>query len=87
MCDKYRINFVFLYFKSIIMKTDSLFTFLGGVLVGAAVAILFAPDSGDETRKKIKETFDKEYQSLKDKFNNAKAPEAVSVQQTEDESL
>lgn len=69
------------------MKTDSLFTFLGGVLVGAAVAILFAPDSGDETRKKIKETFDKEYQSLKDMFNNAKAPEAVSVQQTEDESL
>lgn len=52
------------------MKADNLFTFLGGLLVGAAVAILFAPDSGDETRRKIKDTFDKEYQGLKDKINN-----------------
>lgn len=52
------------------MKTDNLFTFLGGMLVGAAVAILFAPESGEETRKKIKDTFDKEYQGLKDKLNN-----------------
>ena len=52
------------------MKTDNLFTFLGGVLVGAAVAILFAPESGEETRRKIKDTFDKEYQGLKDKINN-----------------
>lgn len=52
------------------MKTDNLFTFLGGVLVGAAVAILFAPDSGDETRRKIKDTFDREYQGLKDKINS-----------------
>lgn len=52
------------------MKTDNLFTVLGGVLVGAAVAILFAPESGEETRKKIKDTFDKEYQGLKDKINS-----------------
>ena len=52
------------------MKTDNLFTFLGGVLVGAAVAILFAPESGEETRKKIKDTFDKEYKGLKDKINS-----------------
>lgn len=52
------------------MKTENLFTFLGGILVGAAVAILFAPDSGDETRRKIKDTFDREYQGLKDKINN-----------------
>lgn len=52
------------------MKTDNLFTFLGGMLVGAAVAILFAPESGEETRKKIKDTFDKEYQGLKDKINS-----------------
>lgn len=51
------------------MKADSLFTFLGGVLVGAAVAILFAPESGTETRKRIKDTFDKEYQGLKDRIN------------------
>lgn len=39
-------------------------------MVGAAVAILFAPESGEETRRKIKDTFDKEYQGLKDKLNN-----------------
>lgn len=52
------------------MKSENLFTFLGGALVGAALAILFAPDSGEETRKKIKDTFDKEYQGLKNKLNN-----------------
>ena len=52
------------------MKTDNILTFLGGALVGAAVAILFAPESGEETRKKIKDTFDKEYQNLKDKISN-----------------
>ncbi len=52
------------------MKGEHLFSFLGGALVGAAIAILFAPEAGDETRKKIKDTFDKEYQDLKTKFNN-----------------
>lgn len=61
------------------MKSESLFTFLGGVLVGAAVAILFAPESGEETRKKIKDTFDKEYQSLKDKINSYRSPEELSA--------
>lgn len=71
---------LFLYLiKIILMKADSLFTFLGGALVGAAIAILFAPESGDETRKKIKETIDKEYQGLKDKFNSLKNPESDSV--------
>ncbi len=52
------------------MKGEHLFSFLGGALVGAAIAILFAPEAGDETRKKIKDTFDREYQDLKTKFNN-----------------
>ena len=69
ICDtnirQFRIYLLFLYLiKIIFMKADSLFTFLGGVLVGAAVAILFAPESGDETRRKIRDSFDKEYQSL-----------------------
>ena len=35
--------------------TDYLFTFLAGAASGFIVGILFAPSSGKETRKKIKE--------------------------------
>lgn len=52
------------------MKCDNFFAFLGGLIVGAGAAILFAPESGDETRKKIKNTFEKEYQNIKEKINN-----------------
>ncbi len=33
--------------------------FLGGAVAGAAIALLLAPDSGDETRRKIKVFIDK----------------------------
>ena len=51
------------------MKGDTLLAFIGGAIVGAAAAILFAPDNGTQTRKKIKDAFDKEYQNLKSKLN------------------
>ena len=59
--------------------------FMKAVLVGAAVAILFAPESGDETRRKIRDSFDKEYQSLKEKINRLKTPEAMPEQAAENE--
>ena len=37
-------------------RTDSLIAFLLGAAVGAGVALLLAPASGEETRKKISET-------------------------------
>jgi gas vesicle protein len=37
------------------MKTSgAIFTFLGGAMVGAGVAMLIAPASGEETREKLR---------------------------------
>ena len=33
----------------------SMFAFIGGVAAGAAIALLFAPQSGEETRRQIQE--------------------------------
>jgi len=32
---------------------------LGGAIIGGTLGVLFAPESGDETRKKIKEALEK----------------------------
>ena len=34
----------------------TVFTFLTGAMIGAGLALLYAPQTGEETRKKIKET-------------------------------
>jgi len=52
------------------MKGDNLLAFIGGAVIGAAAAILFAPSSGKETREKLKDSIDKECKSFKDKVMN-----------------
>ena len=37
-------------------KTQSSFSFIAGVAAGAVLGILFAPESGEKTRKKLKQS-------------------------------
>lgn len=36
-----------------------LYAFLGGAIVGAGIAVLYAPEKGSELRRRIKETLQK----------------------------
>ena len=38
------------------MKSDSLFAFIAGTAAGLTLGLLFAPEKGEETRRKLKET-------------------------------
>jgi gas vesicle protein len=43
----------------------TVFAFLTGAVIGAGLALLYAPQSGEETRKKIKEAGDKVADDIK----------------------
>ena len=55
------------------MKCNGIIAFIGGALVGAAAAILLAPDSGENTRKKLREKAQQEYDHLKQKVSGMKS--------------
>lgn len=44
------------------------FSFLTGAALGAGLALIFAPQSGEETRKKIKDTTDKVTDDVKKNY-------------------
>ena len=48
---------------------STLVAILAGVVVGAGVGILFAPDKGSKTRKIVKEGFDEAKNELNHKFD------------------
>ena len=59
-----------------------------GIAAGAVLGILFAPDKGSETRKKVSEEGKRLAQTLKEKFNRVKERTeevAGTIQQSIDE--
>ena len=55
------------------MKCKGLVAFIGGALAGAVAAILLAPDSGENTRRKLRDKAQQEYDHLKEKMAKVKA--------------
>jgi len=55
---------------------NSCFSFgslLGGMIIGSALALLFAPRSGEETRRSLKNLVDKQVDKVREKYHEAKA--------------
>ena len=47
------------------MKGSNILAFIGGAIVGGAIALLFAPKSDEEIREEIKDFLDKEMKAIK----------------------
>ncbi|MCI1720467.1 MAG: YtxH domain-containing protein [Bacteroidales bacterium] len=54
------------------MKSDNILAFVGGAILGAVAAILLAPDSGENTRAKIKAKADETYKDIKEKVREGR---------------
>lgn len=54
------------------MKNQALIAFLGGAIVGAAAALLFAPEKGSVARKKIKKALQTEKDKIADMIDHFK---------------
>ncbi len=63
----------------------TLLTFMAGIVVGAAMALMLAPAPGEETRKKLKEVAEKagEYAAKKAKEKLEEKTVAVEEEQEE----
>lgn len=54
------------------MKPQILFAFLGGIVLGGVTALLLAPDSGEETRRKIGKVLKEEQDKIMDAIGSVK---------------
>lgn len=61
-------------------------TFLTGAAIGAGLALLFAPQSGEETRKQIKDMGDKVSDEVKQNYDKVAKESQKAIQTVKDAS-
>lgn len=54
------------------MKGDSLFALIAGAAAGLTLGLLFAPEKGEETRRKVKEAASEGWDNAKETFDDLK---------------
>lgn len=59
--------------KKMAKGTKTLLALIAGAAIGAGIGVLFAPEEGKKTRKKIKESLDDVSEDLKNKFNEIRS--------------
>ena len=57
----------------------TVFTFLTGAAIGAGLALLFAPQTGEETRKQLKETADKLSDEFKENYEKLSKEAQIAI--------
>lgn len=68
-------------------KAMSFVSFLTGAAVGAVVALLYAPTSGEELRSQIREEADTRWQMVTTEFDKAVTSMQESLEETRKEML
>ena len=68
-------------------KGAPVFSFLAGALVGAAVALLYAPSSGEELRQQIKTEAEHRLETLNEELNVAIADLRETTEKTRAEMM
>lgn len=62
------------------MKASSFFALLTGLAAGAVLGVLFAPDKGEENRKKVKKTAEDCLDKMKEKLSDLKGDAEPTVE-------
>jgi gas vesicle protein len=79
-------NFIYKLIKKQTMSNRdngiTVLALLTGAAIGAGLGILFAPDKGEKTREKIKESFDGQKNDLMDKFDELSDTVKAKMSQT-----